>query len=477
MAKVIFIQDVIYEHIGTMSLSAILKKNNHEVDILIPNLEGGEDEAIKKLKKLKPDLVAFSVITGGHKWSLSMALRVKKSLKKPIIFGGPHATYFPEIIKYQQVDYVCIGEGEYSLLELCNRIDSGAMKDDIPNIWAKKGRKIIRNEVRNLIDNLDELPFPDRELYYKYPKLKRSRQKRFMTTRGCPYDCSFCFNHVFRTIYCGKGKAIRRRSIKNVIEEVLQVKDNYGMHTAYFEDDTFILDRKWIVDFLKEYKKKIDRPFICLIRANLVNDEIIKSFKDARCKRVFMGVETGDEVLRNKLLKKRLTNADIIKAAKLLHKYKIKFKTYNMLGLPDETIENALKTLELNAQIKTNYPWCSIFQPYPGTELGQYAIEKGYMSKNFDSDDILPYFSNSVMNQKIDIQQIINLQRFFVIGIKLPFTIPLIKKLIKLPPNFIFDIVFLIGYAYTYLGSEDISIMDNFIDGIRYIKRLFYNKI
>jgi len=469
----LFIQDLGYEHIGTMYLAAVLKEHNHYCDVFVDNLEVN---LIEKAKASKPDLVGFSVITGSQQWCLDMAQKIKAAVNCKIIFGGPHATHFPDIIKYEQVDYVCRGEGEYALLELVEAIQENKDTTAIRNIWCKKEGRIIKNEVRELIDNLDALPFPDRSIYYKYSNIGRMPQKRFMATRGCPYSCSFCFNHALRQIYRDKGKYIRIRSVENVINEIICLRNSYPLKTVYFDDDTFILDHDWIFAFLREYREKVKLPFICLLRANLVTEKLIKEFKASGCKRVFFGVETGNERLRNELLEKGLSDKDIINTAGLLHKYKIKFKTYNMLGLPDETIENAFETLKLNIKIKTDYPWCSIFQPYPGTELGTYSIRKDYVSEDFSCNDIVPYYSRSMLIKKKDIKQIVNLQRFFVAGIKFPFLIPLIKKLIKLPANIIFDFFFLLGYAYTYIGSEHISILNSFTEGTRSIKRLYFLK-
>ena len=249
----------------------------HECDVLINSLEKG---VIKKLKKANPDVVAFSAITGGHKWCLETARKVKAAIKCKTIFGGPHATHFPDIIKYPQVDYVCRGEGEYALLDLADRMKRNGRTDNIMNIWCKKDGKIIKNSLRPLIPDLNELPFSDRGVYYKYGKIRLDPQKRFMTTRGCPYNCTFCFNHALMELYKDKGKYVRRRSVQNVIDEILQVKKKYSIKTVYFEDDTFILDRKWINEFLEEYRKKVNTPFICLIRANLVDEELVKLFKN-----------------------------------------------------------------------------------------------------------------------------------------------------------------------------------------------------
>jgi len=471
MAKILFVQELAQFHIGIAYLSAVLKKNGHECDLLIANLE---KDFYKSIKAYKPDVLACSVITGNQEWFLKVAGKAKKSTKCKVIFGGPHPTFFPEIIEHKEIDYVCVGEGEYALLELANRIDRKEKTDDIPNIWSKNNGKIIKNPVRCLTGNLDELPFPDRDIFMKYKILKNSNQQIFITTRGCPYACTFCFNHALKKIYEGKGNYLRRRSVKNVLEELVHVKEKYGYKEVYFQDDTFVLDKKWIVELLKEYRKKINVPFVCLVRANLLDRKVVTEFKKSGCRCVYFGIETGNEQLRNQLLKKALYNKDIVRAAKLLHKYKIKFRTYNMLGLPDETLDNAFETLYLNVAIKTDYPWCSIFQPYPSTELGKYAIAKGYVSADFNENNFKSFYDKTLMSNKKDINQIINLQKFFIVAVKLPISIPLIKKLIKLPPNKFYDLIFILSYAYTMIGTEGINVFNSFGEGLRTIKKFYF---
>ena len=471
MTKIIFLQNILYEYLGTMYISASLKKVGHDCDILV---KGYDKNIVKSAIESDADIIAFSCATGLHKWALKIAKEIKKKTDKLILFGGPHPTFFPEVINKPQVDIICRGEGEEAIVDLANSLDQKKEITKIKNLWVKKHGKVYKNEVRSLVGNLDKIEMPDRELYYsKYKFLRTNSRKPFFTTRGCPYDCTFCFNHSFMKLYQGKGKCVRRRSIKDVIEEIKQVKDKYPLKTVYFQDDTFILDHQWIKKFTKEYKKEINLPFICLIRANLVNEDIIKNLQKGGCEQVFFGIETGNDDLRNKVLKKGVTNKQIIQAAKLLKKYKIKFKTYNILGLPGETLENAFETVRINRQIKSDYPWCSLLQPYPGTEIYNQLIKTGDITKSFSPDDIKQsFFSNTNVTYK---REMINLQKLFFYAVKFPSLEPLIKKLIKLKPNKLFDLAFWIGYSYVYIKSENLNIFRTLIFGLRNIKSFFYD--
>lgn len=268
MARIAFIQNLVYEYLGTMYLSSLLKKNRHCVEVFIQNSSDIKN-LINGIDEYRPDIIGFYCTTGIYPWVLYTASFLKNKFPKiKIILGGPHPTFFPEIIKESSVDIICRGEAELALLELLERIDKDRDYTDIENLWIKKDGKIFANDVRPLLENLDSLPFPDRDLYIKrYPFLNKS-QKVFMAGRGCPFSCSFCFNARFRDLYKGKGCYVRLRSVENLISEIEYVKDNYKLNTVYIQDDTFILNKKWTLEFLKEYKKKIDLPFICLIRAD-----------------------------------------------------------------------------------------------------------------------------------------------------------------------------------------------------------------
>jgi radical SAM superfamily enzyme YgiQ (UPF0313 family) len=461
-----------FEYLGVMYISSILKKHGHMVEMFI--VTNNEEKAIEEIISLEPDLVGFPCMTGVHRWALSFAGKLKKRTPCRVIFGGAHPTYFPDVINEPEIDIVCRSEGEYPTLEIANKIDKGLDFSDTMNCWFKSNGKIIKNELRPLIQNLDELPFPDRELYIKkYPYLKRS-QRVFIGGRGCPFDCAFCFNHALTKLYKNKGNIVRYRSVDNVIAEINEVKNKHGLKTVYMQDDTFILNKKWVAEFAEKYKRKVGLPFICLIRADMADEEIIKKLSEAGCKNVFFGVETGSEDLRNSLLKKKVSDEEIRYIAALLKKYGMNFRTYNMLGLPGETLEDAFKTVSINAKIGTDYPWCALFHPFPGTELAEYAKEKGLLGASVDTANP-SFFKDSIIKSEHK-RELVNLQKLFFYGVKFPGSMPLIKRLIRLRPNIIFDLAFLASYGWCYLFSENLTIREMVSVGVRNVKGFFFSK-
>jgi radical SAM superfamily enzyme YgiQ (UPF0313 family) len=257
-------------------------------------------------------------------------------------------------------------------------------------------------------------------------------------------------------MYSGKGKYVRIRTIDNVIGECLGLKRTTDVRTIYFADDVFGMSKKWLYEFLPVYKQEVGLPFICLVRADIVASDRDYAFRLAEggCKSVFFGVESGNEALRNKVLVKQLSDAQIEEAAKNLHDAGIPFRTYNIVGLPGETLDDAFSTVELNIRIKADYPWCSVFSPFPGTALTSLAIREGYLDRDFDPDNLMrSFFTDSPL--KIEaIEQLQNLQKFFQTAVLIPAAFPVIKRLIRLPCNIFFTLWFGLVYFFVYLRSE-----------------------
>ena len=307
MARVVFLQPIWYETVGPMYLSASLKARGHECEMFIGRAKKILIEALAH----KPDIVCFSVMTAQFPWALQLARHIKMTNPSIITaFGGAHPTFSPEIIEEDAIDIVCVGEGELALAELADKIDAREDTTNIANLHLKHGGAIHRNDVRELVRDLDSLPQPDRSLYYKYKFLADSPEKAFLSGRGCPYDCTFCFNHAYMQRYKGKGPFLRQRKIDNVINEIKEIKLRYPLELVFFQDDTWVLNKKWLYEFLPRYRNEIGIPFVAYVRADIVDEKLISQLKDSGCSIVDMGVETGNENRRNMLLKKNITNAE-----------------------------------------------------------------------------------------------------------------------------------------------------------------------
>lgn len=432
-----------------MSISAVLKKNGHSSTAVISSKE---EVFLNALKKLKPDMVGFSCLTGNHKWDLKIAGLVKEYSNAVTVFGGPHATIYPEIIENKAVDVVCRGEGEVAMLELADAIDKGKDYRKIMNLYVKSGNEVHRNDMGNLVD-IESLPWYDRDLYQDYTGYFRNKPIVVQTDRYCPNKCSFCLISVFSETYKGLGKFYRVRSIDVVIKELHEIKNKYPHRPIHIGAESFNANQKWFFEFLDRYSKEIKLPFICLVVANRLTEEQVIALKKANCEYLSFSPETGSEALRKNLLNKHLTNDEIYKAAALLHKHGVKFMTGSMLGLPGETLEQAFETLQMNIKLKPLVARASIFTPFPKLPIEKYAIEHGYLERS--DPDLIPNTvqRESLLKQK-DIKKIINLQRFFALTVKFPVLLPMVKKVVYLPNNIFFDLIFLSSNALLYFKNS-----------------------
>lgn len=433
--KILFVQYSLGYYVAPMLLSALLKQHGHAVDITIgPDV----NDILSSVQKINPDIVAFSVTTGNHVWFAKIAKKIKGISKALIIAGGPHPTFFPEFIDEPGIDIIARGESEFAFLELVENIRKGKKITAIKNLWVKEGGKVYKNDVRRLLPDLDKLPDPDRSLY---PEEKISTAS-FIAGRGCPYNCSFCFNHSLKELYQNKGKYVRMKSPKAFVSEIESVKDRCGLRSIVFTDDIFITDKKWLKEFCALYVKKINLPFKCFVRANQVDEPLVMLLKSSKCHVVYFGIESGDEALRNDVLHKQVMDQQIVAAARLFHKHGIKIGTFNMMGIPSETTAQALKTVQLNRLIKTDFPRIMLLQPYPKTEICKFAVANGYMDELKVDDFGVSFIRESLIKQK-NIGQLINLQRLSYFAIKSRVAECVITQLIKLPPNKIFELFFL----------------------------------
>jgi radical SAM superfamily enzyme YgiQ (UPF0313 family) len=442
------VKEIDNEPQGILLISSVLKQAGHQVSLVVAS----EEDPVEAALRLKPDVVGYTVYTGPHTWYLELNQKIKAQLPGVFsIFGGPHPTFFPEMIEREGVDGLCIGEGEYAMLDLMNALQQNGHGVELPdpaiaNWWFKLNGEIVRNPLRPLLtgEELDELPFSDRELLYNaHAQSRQTKIKPIITGRGCPYDCAFCFNKAYSDLYEGRGRRFRRRSPDDVIRELQELRSRHDVRFILFMDDTFILQDEWLHEFMTRYKAEIGLPFWCQVRANLVTDEKLALFKDAGCVSVSFGLEAGNDRLRNAVLNRNMSREEILDAAEMLRCHDIAFMTNNMLGLPTGNLETDFETLELNAQCRPAYANVFLFQPYPKTELGEWAYQHGWMMGNFDdlsgsvSDDTVIKFGSDEEKQQIE-----NLQKLFALGVEFPWLLPVIRRLIRLPSNQLFWLVY-----------------------------------
>ena len=438
--RIAFVQDKIQfaVQMGTAMIAGNLRHGGHEVDVFV--VANDLDKTIRELKQYKPDAVAFSVTTGSHQEYIKIARAIKQRLNILMLWGGPHVTFAPKIIEEDYADVVCIGEGEEAALEFANSFDAlgGKIPTDIKNLWVKVDGKIYRNTVRPRIKNLDELPYPARDLFFnKFPIMKNHGMKHFLAHRGCPHKCTYCFNHSYNKMYreqAGDKKVLYSRSPDSIVDEILWLKKNETIKMVQFVDDVFTVDKKWTLDFAKVYEKRCRIPFAINARFDHFDEEIISSLVKAGLCLVYAGVEAGNEYIRNTVMERQQSLEKIYYTGNLFKKYGIKLITENVLGNPGETFDMVMETLEVNMKLKPTYADASIFAPYPGLKMTRYAIDNGYFDGNFDRLDAT-FFESSVLkfNNERDERKIYNLRCFFSLVPHHPWLMRFIKPLLNLP--------------------------------------------
>ena len=390
--KILFIGNK-YEFLGIEYISAVLRNNNHSFEsILDPflfsdvflkidflsKLFNFKKKVIKKIEEYKPDLIVFSVMTDEYKWACNIAKAIKQEI--PIVLGGIHPTSVPEIVlRNSFVDFVIVGEGEYAMLELVNELEKDKPNFNIKNLYYKKGKKIIKNEIRPLI-NLNFLPFPDKEVYYsKIPCLKD--EYRIITSRGCPYNCSYCCNNLYKKMYPNENY-LRRRNVNDVILELLLVKRKYNPKLIYFVDDSFVYSKKWLRTFSKEYKNKINLPFKCFSSPKYLDKEVISILKYMGCTRVQVGLQSTSEKIRKDICHRIESNEHIKEIIKFSKEERVPIHIDHMFGLPTQTTKDLINATKFYNEIKPekiNFFWLKY---YPKTDIINIAIKKGILNKS-----------------------------------------------------------------------------------------------
>jgi anaerobic magnesium-protoporphyrin IX monomethyl ester cyclase len=446
--KILFLQNDPFYRLGLMALGAYLHdRGGHDVEAMVFR---GRPADFARIEAFMPDLVGFYVTSMDAAWTLGCAGKIKQWKEIPIVVGGPHPTFVPEFIHDRRIDFLCQGEGEEAILELAARLQSGESPVGIANLSQKdRDGVILQSDLAPLIDPLDSLPFPRWQIYRHYPRSRSYYRHVYpiIVGRGCPGTCSFCCMNQMRAIYRQGGRFIRLRSPEHVIEELRLLKRDFPVVQFMLEDDSFLLNIRWLEKYAELYCREIRLPFTCQAAAPLIRERSADLLKEMGCITVRVGLETGNEDLRRQVLKKRVRNTDLERAASLLHDRGISLQTYNMFGIPGETVEQSLETYSLNRKIGTNFAWSSQLRPFPGTEILAQSPhppapefwESGHSVKN--------YFRSSTdfpLDHRTE-----NLQQFLQIFLKLRLSESIVRKLIELPGLSLFYPLFALTYAWS----------------------------
>lgn len=356
---------------GIASLCGVISDRGHNVDIYQP-ISFDIDDINSFLMGKEYNLCLISSVTNQWPYALEYVRAVKSALKIPVIAGGHHPTNCPEVFdKHTEIDGICIGEGEAVIDMLLTRLEQSRTPHDIPGLWFRDGERVFKNEVGDLLQDLDALPFPD---YSSFSRATIQNRPSIILSRGCPYSCTYCCNNNLRRTYVGKGEYVRKKSVGRALEEIRRFIAAYQPAIINFDDDTFIKDKQWVREFLSGYKQLTDTPFNCNSRPETIDADICRELKTAQCQSFCIGIECGSEQFRRERYGRHMSNRTIIESFRHAREAGLETYAFNMVGAPGETFSDYLETVRLNQIIMPTGLQMTIYYPYPGSELYSYAV-------------------------------------------------------------------------------------------------------
>jgi len=368
-------------------LAAYVRMHGHEPQIIDLDIQGGTLEEIAHLILANdPHVIGITCLTPRFPITIDIAAECKRINPDVIIVvGGPHVTGLPRFaLKSPVIDYAIMSEGEEAFLELIDKLDKNKSVNEIANLVYRHNGEVRINPVRPPIADLDKLPFPAWDLLmldrYVDPAFYHGPHLGLVFGRGCPYECYFCASRVVW------GRRVRHRSPANVIAEIEEAVVKYHIREFMFYDDTFTLNRKYIIEFCESIiPKHLDIRFYAQVRVDTIDTEIVKKLKAAGCFAVAIGVESGNaEILKG--MGKRLTKEQIREGCKVLKAAKMPFLASYIIGHPGDTHETIMQTINFANELDADQSKFLISTPYPGTRFFDMAVERGIISQEGAED-------------------------------------------------------------------------------------------
>ena len=386
--KVVFVHIVIgvtpaYSH-AIASLAAVVCQAHHEVDLVVVR-SNDFDKYAKIILDTKPDVVCISVKSNQWPSACTLVKTLKTySREIPVWIGGSHIIANPLSFSDSDFDAACYGEGENLLPLALNSLKNGELFHN--ESWLTRGSHLL--PVSSIVEDLDKLPLPkieifDRDDVLNYPSV--------IFSRGCPFGCTFCMSRLG-----GLGGKVRWKSVSRAVAETRRLKELFQPNEIYIDDDTFLKNPKWVKEFLQQYRQEVKLPFYCNARPEVVNSQICDILARSGCEAIGIGIESGSEKIRTEKLGRPMSNRQILNAFNTAHSAGLKTWSFNMVGIPGETIDDFIETVKLNEECKSDYVRLSVYTPYPGTPLGDSMGLMAMPRSYFDGMNLL---SESLRNK------------------------------------------------------------------------------
>jgi len=457
-----------YDRHAIYTIGASLNQVGVEVDYAFSKQD---KKIIDHIRTTKPDLLMYSAFSSHI--DLFKAFDRKIKAEFPDLFsivGGPGVSDKAAqiLLRDSSINASCVGEGDESIAHFV-RTDGECQNNLILT------SQLDQPQHYNQYAALDTLPFPFREPVYRRDSLRAQMpSKQFMAGRGCPYKCTYCHNHLEHELFKGSGKTIRIKSVDYLLAEMKEVMKKYPYKTAVFQDDIFFINKKWGIEFCERFPREIGVPFTCNIRSNLMDEDVARSLRDGGCIAAAWAIESGDPELRQRLLRRNMTDESIIEASELMNRFGIRHRINNVIGIPGETSKQMLKTLELNIKAKPFLSNAHIFIPFEGLDLTKYALSKNYVSPENTKKMPETFSDRSVLNfteQEKDFIQKLSL--LFPILTRFPFFYEnkfIFRLLLRLP---IFTLSTIYQPVHLIFWSQMYRVSSGLVLKLRILRRYF----
>ncbi|NOY28508.1 MAG: radical SAM protein [Oligoflexia bacterium] len=464
--RILFLQDSgINESLALADLSGALGAQGHERCLIFGDEERHLDQ---RIREYDPQLVVIPCPVAGHKRALADAARAKAATDCTTLLAGTYATFNPDLARRPEVDAVCVGEAEGAVAELAEALHQGkGVPRDIANLAVDGPGGLVVNPVRPAIEDLDSLPFPDRDLAFSYDFMARLPWKKFSTGRGCVHTCSFCWNTTVNEMYGGASVFVRRKSPQRAVEEVRRVMRRYPLTRVHFSDDLFTLQAGWLERFAPLYRQAVGLPFTCNSSVPLTTERAVAALASAGCSGVAIGVETGNEDLRAEILGKRVSNDQVRAAAAVVKGHGLKLITFNMVGSPGETVDDVLSTIALNRELGADYVRVNIAVPLPHTSFEDSAFTRGFLNDKWGAARLDGLTKPRLIVNSDERQALVNLYLAFRPAVHLSAVHRHLPSLVKLSTPRLLSLLRLWGVVEEK-GITGIG----WLDGLRYFRHV-----
>ena len=370
--------------LGLACISAYVKRELDGVSVhLVPLFRGDEpDEYVRHVTALEPHLIAIAAMHPTWIPTHPYLAALKRACPDtPVIVGGYQTIVSPrETLAHPGVDYVCLGDGEESMVGLIRRLRGETDRTlAIPGVLERATTDAQPDAAPVLVRDLRDMPFPDYTIFERDGDVSylspRAVQSRSLTTlpvvsgRGCPYRCTYCANTTLLEMYGGKGGLLRKYDSEAFVAELARLRDRYGVDFFQFWDEEFVYDRRYTDRLLELYRDVVGRPFSMFVRVEGMSESLCKLAAACGCHSMWFGVESGSESYRRTQLNRRMSNQQILDAAATARRHGIKLMAFNMVGMPFETLDDIRATFTLTQAIAPDLTVVSQYLPLPGTPM------------------------------------------------------------------------------------------------------------